>query len=296
MNSAPLVKCGQKIPNNVKREKNTIRWNNLEGISGEGNGAEHHGNFWDCHRPRDFLGSLSIPGWAVIRCWREKQVLQSQLCLRLHELELSTLFYWALISLNINWGCVGVELNDLTMSKDSKVLCCLNSETILESHRKLAAKPGPESFLWPQASPQFYLLFTMYRCLRISAVVFLQQVGPLRQFRRTSDLAVLLTAFLHSTPAHIHSLFRLFLSSFRDVKNRVDHFMYSFNQSSIFEIPNNQCGVTSTHFCLNSYVPGIWRLEICPRGDPSINRSHINLLTSATVPTLAPARQTHCIG
>lgn len=71
---------------------------------------------------------------------------------------------------------VGVGLNDLSMSKDSKVLCCLNSEIILKSHRKVGAKPGPESFLWPQG--QVWVLPTVHCISRIRSTHPSRGISP----------------------------------------------------------------------------------------------------------------------
>lgn len=98
--------------------------------------------------------------------------------LYLCELELSTFLPWASASLYINRGCVGVGLNDLTMSKDSKVFCCMDCETVLESHRKLGTKPAARS--------EFYLLFTTYQDSVYTSVLWYFSTSPSTPLPHTS--------------------------------------------------------------------------------------------------------------
>lgn len=141
MSSAPLVRCDQNIPNSFRREKNIIWWYNLEGILGEGSLAEHRGNLWDCHKPRGFLGSLSIYEWASVKQWKDQKThTQLSICVNLvnHFISLGLSF----LKHKLRGVLGGAKwLNMISTPRFLVAWLWHCSETILGSH----SNPGPES-------------------------------------------------------------------------------------------------------------------------------------------------------
>lgn len=240
----------QKIPKTFKQRKSIIWWHNLGVYFRRRQSGKHCGSHWNSTGPGSFWGPVHPSGASM----RPGYMLQTRLCLCINfNLSWSLYFLGPQFTLSLYWGVCWGRLNDLTISKHSTVPLLLESHTVLRLSKHLTETSCKTMtrilFLWPEdrselnpphsndsvyTSGQWYFFSKLASPTPILEAI-LPEVSP-----------------LDATSAHIHSLFRLFLNSFVDVKNRIRHSCtHSFNRILLKYQIFRTMHATLT-FCLNT--------------------------------------------